>query len=211
MTQPDYFLTIQSKVKVEQKITGSTFICDIIPVKTKDEAMIELNLIREKYYDATHHCSAWKIFNYQTFLSESKSSDDGEPSGTAGKPILAVLEGENLTNLLVVVTRYFGGTKLGTGGLVRAYGSSAKLGIENSQIVKEFLYIFFEIQIHYDFISALNQIINHHQIQVVKSEYGETVYFKLGILPSEVESADKIVYEKSNGKFQLKPINQVFN
>lgn len=204
MIQPDYFLTVQSKVKVEQKITGSTFICDVIPVKTKEEAVAELNLIREKYYDATHHCSAWKIFNQQTFQSESKSSDDGEPSGTAGKPILAMIEGENLTNLLIVVTRYFGGTKLGTGGLVRAYGSSAKLGIENALIIKEFLYTFFEIQIHYDFISTLNQIIEHHDIQVVKSDYGESVNFQLGILPSEINAVKKKVVEVSNGKYELK-------
>ena len=205
MTKPDYFLTIRSSVKVEQKITGSIFICDIIPVKTKEEALSELNLIREKYYDATHHCSAWRIFNYQTFITESKSSDDGEPSGTAGKPILAVLEGENLTNILAVVTRYFGGTKLGTGGLVRAYGSSVKLGIENSQTIKEFLYVFYEIKIPYDFISALNQIIDHHKIQIINSEYGELVFFKLGILPTEIDSACKKVFEKSNGKLELKP------
>lgn len=201
--KPDYILTIKTRVKVEQKIEGSIFICEAIPVKTKDDAANELNLIREKFYDATHHCSAQKIFNYQTFQSESKSSDDGEPSGTAGKPILSVIDGENLTNILVVVTRYFGGTKLGTGGLVRAYGSSAKLAIDQSEIVKDFLYDFYSLEISYDFVSTAQRLFEHFQIHVENVSYEESVRYQLGILPSVIENVKKKIIEVSNGKYEL--------
>ncbi len=111
-------------------VKGSKFIGALLPVSTEDEARETLDRIRRKYHDATHNCYAWRIHP-----DLEKASDDGEPSGSAGRPILQTIQGSGLTNVLVVVTRYFGGTKLGVGGLVRAYTDSARQVLEQTRPV----------------------------------------------------------------------------
>ena len=111
----------------------SRFIANIAPVSSEAEAVSFIESIRKKYYDARHHCTAFIIGRNKEV---TRCSDDGEPSGTAGKPILEVLLGADVTNVAAVVTRYFGGTLLGTGGLVRAYTQAAREAIENAGIGK---------------------------------------------------------------------------
>ena len=113
------------------KISGSRFIADAAPAKSEEEARAFLEVVRSKYHDARHHCWAYRVGPRGEAW---RSSDDGEPSGSAGVPILKQLEGHDVTDLVVVVTRYFGGTKLGVGGLVRAYGSAAKEALEEAKI-----------------------------------------------------------------------------
>ena len=110
----------------------SRFIADIFSVSSEEEALQILEKVKKKYWDARHHCWAYAIGNEQV---QERLSDDGEPSGTAGKPILEVIRGNEIHNVLIVVTRYFGGTLLGTGGLVRAYTQAAQEGIAASTIV----------------------------------------------------------------------------
>ncbi len=119
---------------VEKK---SKFICDLIYVNSMEEVEENLQKIRKKYYDAKHHCFAFRIQNKNGIVE--KSSDDGEPSGTAGAPMLNLLSKNELVNCLAVVTRYFGGILLGTGGLVRAYSEVTKKAIEGANIVEEYL------------------------------------------------------------------------
>lgn len=112
-------------------VKGSKFIATLLPVITETEATDRLDQVRRKYHDATHNCYAWRIHP-----DRERSADDGEPSGSAGRPILQVIEGTGLTNILVVVTRYYGGTKLGVGGLVRAYSDAARRVVDQVKPVK---------------------------------------------------------------------------
>ena len=119
--------TINKTYQEKQEIKKSEFICTLIPVSSVDEVNTNLSTIRKKYYDATHNCYAYVLGNNGEIV---KCSDDGEPSQTAGVVILDVLQKNELTNVLAVVTRYFGGIKLGAGGLVRAYASSTSIAIQ---------------------------------------------------------------------------------
>ncbi|SYZ74718.1 conserved hypothetical protein [Candidatus Zixiibacteriota bacterium] len=133
----DSFFTIKTVSEIEIKIKGSKFFGRAFPVKSETESDDALNLLRKKYYDATHHCFAYRIgLGNET---KFRYSDAGEPSGTAGKPIYDQITGQNLTNILVVITRYFGGTKLGTGGLTHAYSESAAEAIKKAGVIQEFL------------------------------------------------------------------------
>lgn len=126
--------TINKNFEFTQEIKKSTFICALIPVNSVDEVNEQLKLIRKKYYDATHNCYAY-IITDKDGNSVVKASDDGEPSQTAGVVILDVLQKNDLTNILAVVTRYFGGIKLGAGGLVRAYSSSTSGCVKLAEFV----------------------------------------------------------------------------
>ena len=133
-------LTIAKDMRVEQMISKSRFICSLKKVKTEDEAQEFIKAVKKEFWDATHNCSAYIIDG-----QHQRSSDDGEPSGTAGMPMLGVLRKQELQQVAAVVTRYFGGIKLGTGGLVRAYAGSVVQAIEAAglaQEVKMGLYIF---------------------------------------------------------------------
>ena len=124
---------------VEKK---SRFIATVRPVKTEEEAMLFIEEMKKKYWDARHNCSAWVIGERRESM---RCSDDGEPQGTAGKPMLDVLLGEELYNTAVVVTRYFGGTLLGTGGLVRAYSKAVQEGLAASRVITEVKELYFAV------------------------------------------------------------------
>jgi len=125
----DEYLVPAAKTSAEIKVKGSKFIASIFPVSSKEAAADLYGQVKKKYYDATHNCFAWRINK-----DEFRYSDDGEPSGTAGKPILQTLDGAGLTEVLCVVTRYYGGTKLGTGGLIRAYSESCAEAVKSLKI-----------------------------------------------------------------------------
>ena len=132
----DSYKEVSARELAEIKIKGSRFIGEVVPASSIEDAEAALGQIRKREYNATHHCWAYRLgvkgdlFRY---------SDDGEPSGTAGQPILRHIDGLGITNILVVVTRYYGGTKLGTGGLIRAYGEAARLVLEKSVIEEKIL------------------------------------------------------------------------
>ena len=140
------YKTINQQAQAEIVEKKSRFIANVLPVSSEEEAINFINKIKKQYYDARHNCFAYIIGGNIPII---RFSDDGEPSGTAGKPILDVLLGENLENVVIVVTRYFGGTLLGTGGLVRAYGKSAKEGILLGKIVEMDTYTKFFISVDY--------------------------------------------------------------
>jgi uncharacterized YigZ family protein len=122
---PDDFLTLAAPAEAQTRVKASVFLAHAAPVASEDEARAILAAREKAMWDATHHCSAWKLRG-----GASRANDAGEPSGSAGAPILAAIEGAGLTDTLVIVTRWYGGTKLGVGGLVRAYGEAAALAIE---------------------------------------------------------------------------------
>ena len=138
---------------VEKK---SKFIATVYKVETPEEAEAYMVQLRKKYYDATHNCFAYQIGEKNEF---QKASDDGEPQGTAGKPILDVLKGEEIKNTLICVTRYFGGTLLGTGGLVRAYGKAAKEGLLAAGIVEKRRIKLYHLQMPYTLVGKVQYLL----------------------------------------------------
>lgn len=160
----------------------SRFIAHIAPVSSEEEAVSFIESIRKKYYDARHHCTAFIIGRNKEV---TRCSDDGEPSGTAGKPILEVLLGADVTNVAAVVTRYFGGTLLGTGGLVRAYTQAAREGIENAGIGIMRYKTEMTIEIDYTDVGKVQYLLGSRKINIAQSRYAEKVEFDIRIPEEE--------------------------
>ena len=142
--------TILSNSTSELEVKKSKFIANIIKIIDEQDAKEKLDQIRKKYSDARHNCYAYIVYDNESKTKIEKSSDDREPSGSAGIPILTLLQKNNLVNVLIVVTRYFGGILLGTGGLVRAYTDSSKQALENAQIIELKYGELLEYYIEYD-------------------------------------------------------------
>lgn len=159
----------------------SRFIANVAPVSSEEEATAFIESIRKKYYDARHNCPAFIIGRNREL---TRCSDDGEPSGTAGKPILEVLLSAGVTNVAVVVTRYFGGTLLGTGGLVRAYTQATKEGLADAGIATMRFGKELTIGIDYTDVGKVQYILGSRQIDIAQSRYTQTVEFDIRI-PAE--------------------------
>ncbi len=138
--EEDQYLTISENSEGSYKSRGSKFLSFAFPVESEEEVKIHLEDLRKKYYDARHHCYAWQIRP-----GIFRANDDGEPSNSAGKPILTQIQARELTDVLVVIVRYFGGTLLGVGGLIQAYKTAASDALENAAILKKYLYNHYEI------------------------------------------------------------------
>lgn len=162
----------------------SKFIGEVFHVETPEDAVAKINEVKAKYRDARHHCYAYIIRegNYMRY------SDDGEPQGTAGMPILDVLRRENITNVCCVVTRYFGGVLLGTGGLVRAYTKSAQLGLEAAGINQMSRYCVLLITCPYSLLSVVQNILPQHDCMVEETDYAADVTLTV-TLPEGGEAA----------------------
>ena len=145
------YITVKSSAAAEITEKRSRFIASVKPVSTEDEALEFLNGLKQKYWNATHNVYAYIIEGNNIM----RYSDDGEPGGTAGLPVLEILKKEGLTNIIVVVTRYFGGVLLGTGGLVHAYSKSAKAGVEAAEIIEMVLCRRIDIDIDYTLLGKL--------------------------------------------------------
>ncbi len=184
----------------------SRFIAETAIVRSEEEASAFLEARRKKYWDARHHCSAYIIGKERPL---THSSDDGEPSGTAGRPILDVIKGFDVSDVSVVVTRYFGGTLLGTGGLVRAYSAAAKAGLEASVIAKKVNGLLLSVTIGYDLIGKLQYIAAARGFTQADAEYGENVVLSYYIPANEAASFRKAVTEASSGKAQIEEIGEI--
>lgn len=189
---------------VEKK---SRFIATVVPVKTEEEAIQFIERMKKKYWDATHNCSAYIIGKRQEI---QRCSDDGEPSKTAGRPMLDVLLGEGLHDTAVVVTRYFGGTLLGTGGLVRAYGRAVKEGLCNSKIVEKNQAKKYQIKTDYNGIGKLQYIIGQMGLTALNTEYTEVVSMELLVPLEKDEAFIKKVTEASAGQVQMEELDVLY-
>lgn len=158
------YKTIKGYAEAEYEISKSRFLAFIERVNTEAEAILFINKIKKLHWEARHNCSAYIIGDRGQI---QKADDDGEPSGTAGKPILEVLKKNELKDVIIVITRYFGGIKLGAGGLIRAYGKATSLGLDAAQIVKKVQYIRFAIDIDYTLLGTLenNLRLNHYMVE----------------------------------------------
>ncbi len=179
---------------VEKK---SRFIATVRPVETEAEALAFVEEMKKKYWDARHNCFAYVLGERQEIM---RCSDDGEPSQTAGKPMMDVLTGAGLTNTAVVVTRYFGGTLLGTGGLVRAYSAAVQEGLKNSCIITRCSGTRIGIRTDYNGIGKLQYLFGQKQIPMMDAEYAEKVYFAVLVPISRVQEITKAVTEATSGQ-----------
>ena len=160
----------------------SRFIATVRPVKTEEEAIAFIESMKKKYWNATHNCSAYVIGEH---FQIQRCSDDGEPSGTAGKPMLDVLLGEEIHDVVVVVTRYFGGTLLGTGGLVRAYSSSTKEGLLASKVITKMHGQKLVVQTDYTGLGKIQYILGQRGLTILNSIYTDKVELEV-LLPKDV-------------------------
>jgi uncharacterized YigZ family protein len=178
----------------------SRFIATVRPVESEDEAVRFINETKKKYWDARHNCSAFVIGKRQEL---TRCSDDGEPAGTAGRPMLDVLLKENIHNAAVVVTRYFGGVLLGTGGLVRAYQQATKAGLSASEIIEKKDGAVLFIRTDYTGIGRLQYLFAQEKITVMDTAYEADVLVKAVIPENNKKRIEKTIIEQTNGTAKL--------
>lgn len=176
--------TIKDSVCSEIEVKKSKFISNAFQVNSKNEAEEKIKEISKKYYDAKHNCYGYVTENYE------KCSDDGEPSKTAGMPILEVIKKNNLQNVLIIVTRYFGGILLGTGGLTRAYSSAAKQVLEKAKVINRVKGIRYSIKINYGMQKDVTYLCKKFEINIVDTIYDNFVEM---ILESTIENKEKLL------------------
>jgi uncharacterized YigZ family protein len=197
-TAQDFYLTVESALRApEFKVKGSGFIADIIPVSDKESIEHALAAIRKEFYDATHHCFAYRIGPNGSIL---RAADDGEPSGTAGKPILLILTSAKLTDVLLVVTRYYGGTKLGTGGLARAYAEAAQQAVSMAKIKQVLMMQEISLTFSYDDSSHVERILSQYEAIKGESIYLDSVQMKVQLRKSKVEPFIAQITESLHGR-----------
>ncbi|HBY18027.1 MAG: hypothetical protein XD77_1207 [Marinimicrobia bacterium 46_47] len=192
------FKTIKKEVHTKFTEKGSKFMGHAYPVTSADEAEMILKEIRKTYYDATHNCYAWRVGTEKDKLF--RYSDDGEPSGTAGKPIFDMLDKYEVTNLLVVVTRYFGGTKLGTGGLVRAYSQSADITLSEAQIITQEVGTMVQITCTYEEHPLIMRILNTYPVIRLNQEFTESVRISVEIDETYLSGLERDIKNVTAGR-----------
>ena len=185
----------------------SRFIATVRLVKTEEEALSFIEEMRKKYWNATHNCYAYVIGERKETM---RCSDDGEPSGTAGKPMLDVLLGEDLYNTAVVFTRYFGGTLLGTGGLVRAYSKAVQEGLACSRIITKHHGILLEIGTDYNGVGKLQYLFGQRGIPITDSRYTEDVKLQVLVPKSEENAVKKAVTEATSARASITDLKELY-
>ncbi|MDX9791407.1 MAG: YigZ family protein [Candidatus Kapabacteria bacterium] len=199
----DEYYTIAEPAISEIKIKGSVFIAAAYNATDRQQALNIHKEIKAKHHDASHNCYAYRIgFDGADF----RAADDGEPSGTAGKPILAMLQKYELSDSIVVVTRYFGGTKLGVGGLVRAYSDSAESVLQIVSRKTIYRTIKFYIQCGYNDVSTVKKLIQKDAVRF-EEVYTDKVEFKAEILISKADDFEHVIYEITYGRVSAERIS----
>lgn len=179
------------------KIKGSRFFGTAAAVASRDAAEAFLAELRETYRDATHNCWAYRLASEPDAL---RFSDDGEPSGTAGQPILREIGGRDLVDVAVVVTRYYGGTKLGTGGLVRAYGAAAAAVLDDAAVVERRVVETLRLRFEYGFTGPVQGVLSAHGLEPARADYGADVAFDLEIPVEDVGEVRRQLVDATTGK-----------
>ena len=192
--ESDAYLTPASAGHGEYEEKRSRFLGEILPVSSEEEIAAHLTRIRKQYYDARHHCYAWIL---GPDGQRRKSSDDGEPSGTAGAPMLKVLDGAGVTNVLAVVTRYFGGTLLGTGGLVRAYTQATVRALEDAGTARMCMCSVFAAEIPYSALDKVLYMLSREEITPDSVDYAENVTVQLTLPLGRDEEIQAEILQRS--------------
>ena len=194
------FRTIKEDGQVQEEIKKSRFICHAKRVYSEEEARDFITAIKKEHYKATHNCSAFIIGERSEI---KRTSDDGEPSGTAGIPMLGVLENHNLTNVCMVVTRYFGGIKLGAGGLIRAYASSVALAVKEIGIIEIKEQAGIAIQMSYAQYQEYSNFLKEHDLMELDTNFTDQVDTMIYVDKEEKENIKAALVEFFHGKVTL--------
>ena len=194
------FRTIKEDGQVQEEIKKSRFICHAKRVYSEEEARAFITAIKKEHYKATHNCSAFIIGERSEI---KRTSDDGEPSGTAGVPMLGVLENHNLTNVCVVVTRYFGGIKLGAGGLIRAYAGSVALAVKEIGIVEIKEQAGIQIQMSYAQYQEYGNFLKEHNLMELETNFTDQVETIIFVDKEDKEDIKSSLIEFFKGKVTL--------
>lgn len=190
----DSYLTVENKVETLYKEKGSKFFSFVFPVKDLTEVKSILDELKKKYYDATHHCYAYILgFEKEVF----RMNDDGEPSSTAGKPIYGQLQSKNLTNVLLVVIRYFGGTKLGVSGLIKAYKTAAAECLSAAMIVEKKVRLSYKVMFPYEKMNAVMSLLKE-----IKAEQTKHIFETECSMEVLVESSQQNKFEDAISKIE---------
>lgn len=201
------YLTVTKPSESLYVVKKSKFISNVVPIKDDKEANDYIEKFRKKYWDATHNVYAYSIgLNHEI----QKFSDDGEPSGTAGKPVLEVIKSKDVKNVLIVVTRYFGGIKLGASGLIRAYSESASLGLKNSSIIKKIKSYIYQVTTDYNMLGKLQWELNQRDIIIKDINYAEDVNMKILIPVNYKIDFQQFVMDTTSGNANIKLIGEDF-
>ena len=194
------FRTIKEDGQVQEEIKKSRFICHAKRVYSEAEARDFITAIKKEHYKATHNCSAFIVGERSEI---KRTSDDGEPSGTAGVPMLGVLENHNLTNVCVVVTRYFGGIKLGAGGLIRAYAGSVALAVKEISIIEIKEQAGIAIQMSYAQYQEYSNFLREHKLTEIETNFTDQIDTIIYVDKEEKENIKAALVEFFNGKVTL--------
>ncbi len=189
------FLTISEAVQAQIVEKKSKFIANLYPVENVEEAERLILEAKRKYHDARHNCMAYRIVKDNQIIE--KSSDDGEPSGTAGSPMLNILQKHDLCNIVIIVTRYFGGVLLGTGGLLRAYSDSLLKAVEESHFIQKCQGIEMLVTVDYSEFDSFKYYCKNNDILIVNVEYKELINCKIELEPDKKEKLMKDFEAKS--------------
>lgn len=202
------FRTVYQSASAEEVIEKSRFIGYCRPIASEQEAIAFIESIKKKHWDATHNVPVYVLgenYNVQRY------SDDGEPSGTAGVPILSMLKNEGITNVVVVVTRYFGGIKLGTGGLVRAYTQVAKLGLEAAMLIDKLLYAHLNVRVDYHLHGKLqNYLMGVEGLIIENTAFTDCVDMELYMKPELTETVSKKMADLTSGQLSVEVIGEAY-
>ncbi len=205
MSYPEQIVTIDKFHELSSNEKGSIFIGQVYHCETEDEVHDTILGVKKKYFDASHHCFAYKFLN-----GKFKYSDDGEPNGTAGVRILNAMDHFKLLNVLVPVIRYFGGTKLGVGPLGKAYYSSAENVLLEAQRIKKSLHQELIIESDFNFISHVHRLLANYEAIITVSEYHEKAKLKCWIKPSRISKITNQLLHISKGKIVLYPQEEIY-
>ncbi len=200
------FLTVQEEEQIQIVEKKSKFIAEIHPVSNIQEVENKIKEIKKKYYDAKHHCIAYRIIDEGRVVE--RASDNGEPSGTAGAPMLNLLKGNNLCNVVVVVTRYFGGILLGTGGLVRAYSEATNLVIQKSKLVCKTEGYEITLKLEYNNLDTFTYYCKNNNIIILNIEYAENISIKIEMETDKKEILMKDIENKKINVIEIVEINR---
>jgi uncharacterized YigZ family protein len=185
----------------------SRFIATLQSCESEEEAACFIEEVKKRYWDAKHNCYAYVIGGKGEL---TRSSDDGEPGGTAGRPMLEVLLGEEIRNVVVVVTRYFGGVLLGTGGLVRAYTQAVKEGLKNCTTGRMCYGYEVKVETDYNGIGKILYLLGNAGIEPISSDYGEKVVLRLAVPAKQMESLQKSVADATNGRAVFEKSGEIY-
>ncbi len=201
------FNSVSGAAEVEIIVRKSRFIARVFPVDSEKEAEAYVKKVKEKHKDATHNVFAWQVGINKTM---QRCSDDGEPAGTAGRPVLEVIKQKDLVNVLVVVTRYFGGIKLGAGGLIRAYSQAAREGLDEAGLVKKALHNKYSLKTEYSLANSLQNILEK-QYTIREINFGEQVTFTVLSLDDNPERTVASLKLASGGQADIEFLGTEFD